>query len=297
MFSRLTATIAERARNLKSNTASGETWASVEETLKKKGPFAPDDRVQLVCQDGQVIEASRLALGTGSDGWMGSSNQTRKLGIKGLSEMLVHGLQEHGINFWDTADQYGSHPHVAAALKQVNREDVIVLTKTLATSADQMRRDLDRFRKELGTDYIDILLLHCMTHADWPRRMEEVMDVISEAYAEGTIRMRGVSCHSFQALKAAARCPWVELDLARINPAGKNMDAGPEAVLPVLRRMKAPGKSVMAMKVLGNGKLTNNIPACLTFALGLDCIDCMTIGCNSREELEGIVREMKNVAV
>ena len=293
MLSRITATIAERVRNQKGSTASKKIWSAVEENLARNGPFSPADKVLLNYRDGKSLELSRMALGTGSDGWMGSSNQTRTLGVDGLSDLLVYGHKEHGITCWDTADQYGSHAHVAKALKQVERQDVVVLTKTVATTADQMKRDLDRFRTELGTDYIDILLLHCMTHSDWPRRMEGVMDVISEACEEGIIRMRGVSCHSFTALKAAVAEPWVDLDLARINPCGKSMDATPDAVITVLENMKSAGKSIMAMKVFGNGRLVDDIPGYLGFALGLDFIDCMTIGCMNRKELDEIAAAMK----
>ena len=52
-----------------------------------------------------------MAMGTGTSGYGGSSNQTRQLGIKGVSDLLRAAFDE-GINFWETADQYGSHPHI-----------------------------------------------------------------------------------------------------------------------------------------------------------------------------------------
>ncbi len=113
------------------------------------------------------IKVSRLAMGTGTNGYNHHSNQTEQLGVRGLSDLL-HAANEQGINFWDSADQYGTHPHLKQALKGIPREKVVVLTKTHATSADEMRDDLDRFRKEIGTDYLDIVLLHMMTDSDWP---------------------------------------------------------------------------------------------------------------------------------
>lgn len=75
------------------------------------------------------------------------------------------------------------------ALKDgVPREKVTILTKTQASTEAEMRADLDRFRKELGTDYIDILLLHCMIDDDWPRRKQAAMAVISEAREKGIVR-------------------------------------------------------------------------------------------------------------
>jgi hypothetical protein len=126
------------------------------------------------------IKLTRLAQGTGTVGYNKSSNQTRKLGIQGLAELLRAGVDQ-GLNFWDCADSYGSHPHVREALKGVKREKVVIMTKTWATSESQMRSDLERFRQELGTDYIDILLLHCMQDTDWPQSKKAAMAVVSEA--------------------------------------------------------------------------------------------------------------------
>src|SRR5205085_12145006 len=95
----------------------------------------------------------------------------------------------------------------------------------------------------------------------------------------------GTSCHTLDALKVAARTPWVQVDLARINPAGVAMDADPQTVISVLRQMKAAGKGVMGMKIFGAGKLRDKIDECLQFALALDCVDCFTIGSESRSEL------------
>ena len=130
------------------------------------------------------VEVSRLAQGSGTDGSGGSSNQTRKLGLRGLAELFDAGY-DNGITLWDSADQYGTHPHVKEALKRVPREKVAILSKTHANTEKDMRDDLDRFRRELGTDYIDILLLHCMMDGDWPERKKGAMAVISEAREKG----------------------------------------------------------------------------------------------------------------
>src|ERR1700741_2079088 len=111
------------------------------------------------------IETSRLAMGTGTVGSGGHSHQTA-LGVKGLSDLLLNGY-DNGLRFFDSADSYGRHPHVAEALKHVQRDKVTVLTKSWARDAAGMRADLDRFRSELGTDYLDICLMHCVTEDDW----------------------------------------------------------------------------------------------------------------------------------
>ena len=170
-------------------------------------------------------------------------------------------------DFSTAADAYGSHPHVAEALKHRSRDKVTVLTKTWARDPAEARADLDRFRKELGTDYIDICLMHCLTEGDWTERYRGVMDVFSEAKEKGIIRAHGCSCHSIEALRAAAKSPWVEVDLVRINPIGSHMDADPDTVVSVLREMKAAGKGIVGMKILGQGDLRNRQDEALKYAL------------------------------
>jgi len=234
------------------------------------------------------IQVSRLAQGTGTHGFAGSSNQARQLGLSGLAELLRAGVDQ-GLSFWDLADAYGSHAHAREALKTVRRDQVVILTKTEARTEKEMRADLDRFRREIGTDHIDILLLHCMTEADWPRRREGAMAVLSEAKEKGVIRAHGVSCHSLGALQTAAATDWVDVDLARLNPTGAFMDAPPAAVLPVLQEMKRKGKGVIGMKILGQGDLRHRVDEALAYALAAPVLDAFTIGAESRRELEDLL--------
>src|SRR6266705_1221368 len=166
------------------------------------------------------IRTSRLAMGTGTVGSGHHSHQTA-LGIEGLSDLLRHGYDQ-GLRFFDVADSYGSHPHAAEALKHIPREKVTILTKSWARDAAGMRADIERFRKELSVAYIDILLMHCLSEDDWTTRFRPVMDVLEEARQKGIIRAHGCSCHSIGALRAAAKSPWVDVDLARINPIGSH---------------------------------------------------------------------------
>src|ERR1700726_3638360 len=249
--------------------------------------FAASDTVVL----GKTgITTSRLAMGTGTVGVGHHSHQTA-LGVKGLSDLLLNG-HDQGLRFFDAADSYGSHPHVAEALKHVQRDKVTVLTKSWARDPASMRADLDRFRRELGTDQIDICLMHCLTEGDWTERFKGVMDVLSEAKQKGIIRAHGCSCHSIEALRAAAKSPWVEIDLARINPIGAHMDAGPETVVSALREMKAAGKAVVGMKILGQGDLRGQQSEALRYALSLGVLDAFTIGAESRAEQEDLIRRV-----
>jgi aryl-alcohol dehydrogenase-like predicted oxidoreductase len=228
------------------------------------------------------VSVSRLAMGTGTYGVGGRSEQS-DLGVGGLADLL-HTAFDHGVNFWDTADAYGTHPHVKEALKRVPREKVVILTKTHASTAEEMKADLDRFRRELGTTYIDILLLHMMTEPDWPEKKQGAMEVLSRAREEGVVRAHGVSCHSLEALTAAARSNWVQVDLARINPVGVWMDADVPTVVTLLKKMHAAGKGVIGMKIFGAGQLRDQADRCLRYVLGLDCVDAFTIGQENQHE-------------
>jgi aryl-alcohol dehydrogenase-like predicted oxidoreductase len=249
--------------------------------------FAATDTVTL----GQTgIKTSRLAMGTGTVGSGHHSNQTA-LGIDGLSRLLQNGYDD-GLRFFDAADSYGSHPHVAEALKHVDRTKVTLLTKSWARSASEMNADLERFRRELGTDHLDIVLMHCVTEGDWTTRYRGAMDALSEAKQKGIIRAHGCSCHTIEALRAAAKSPWVEVDLARVNPIGSHMDAEPDVVVSVLREMRAAGKGVVGMKILGQGDLRNRQNEALTYALGLGVLDAFTIGAESINEQNDLMKRI-----
>jgi predicted aldo/keto reductase-like oxidoreductase len=237
------------------------------------------------------VKLSRLAMGTGTSGFGGSSNQTRQLGVKGMVDLVWFGY-DNGVTFWDSADQYGSHPHLKGALKHIPREKVAIMTKTHAKTYEEMRRDLDRYQKELGTDYIDIVLLHAMREVDWPTQRKGAMEYLSEMREKGVVKTHGVSCHSLPALKTAAKTPWVHVDLARINPIGVAMDADPATVKDVLREMKSKGKGIIGMKILGAGKMRNRVDEMLSHALAMDFVDTFTIGAESIQELGNLIRRI-----
>ena len=278
---------------VRSASAAGVVWLSsqsifkaiADQALPKK--FAATDTVTL---GSTGIKTSRLAMGTGTVGFDHHSHQTA-LGVKGLSDLLLNG-HDHGVRFFDAADSYGSHPHVAEALKHVKRDQVTVLTKSWARDAAGMRADLDRFRRELGTDYLDICLMHCVTEGDWTDRFRSAMDVLSEAKQKGIIRTHGCSCHSIEALRAAAKSSWVEIDLARINPIGSHMDADPATVVSVLKEMKSAGKAVIGMKILGQGDLSNRQDEAIKYALSLGILDAFTIGAESKQQQEDLIRRI-----
>ena len=173
----------------------------------------------------EKIRVSRMAMGTGTYGAGYSSNQLRNLGAEGLGDLLTHAY-ENGVFFWDSSDSYGTHVGIKSALtkNKVPRDKVTILTKTPAVSAAQLKLDLDRFLKELGTDYIDIILLHSRTEANWETTDKGVMDALSEAKQKKIVRSVGCSIHSLEALGSVAKSKWLEICMARLNPGGIRMD-------------------------------------------------------------------------
>jgi predicted aldo/keto reductase-like oxidoreductase len=244
------------------------------------------------------VKTSLLGMGTGSTGVRHSSNQV-KLGQDKFMKLVRHGY-DRGLTYIDTADQYGSHIFVREAIKGLPREKLFIQTKTRALTPDQAKADLDRFREELGTDYIDSLLMHCMTTADWPTTMRPVMDVLSDAKAKKWVRAVGVSCHGMAPLRAATQCDWVEVDLARINPLGGDkgrMDGTPQEVAACLKDMHQAGKGILGMKILAEGtfKTPDEQQNSLRFVLGLGCVDAFVIGFESTEQIDQLMGHIETV--
>ena len=202
------------------------------------------------------IKTSLLGMGTGSVGSRKASNQTR-LGQEKFTKLVRHAYDK-GITYFDAADMYGSHPFLRNALKELPREKLFLLTKTHAGNAEQVKADIERFCQELGVDYLDTVLMHCMTSKGWPKEKQAVMDGLSDAKSKGKVKAVGVSCHGMDPLRSAVDCDWVEIDLARINPVGGNaghMDGSPKDVAACLQSMHDKGKGILGMKILAEGAI------------------------------------------
>ncbi len=250
------------------------------------------------------ITASRLAQGTGFNGYRRSSDFTR-LGKANFEALLKHSLDQ-GISFVDMADLYGTHPYVKEVIKDIPRDKLVLLSKLWPRKEDWndasggAKAELDRFRKELGVDMIDVTLIHCMMEADWAKKYERVCDELSELKQKGAVRAVGVSCHHLGALKAAANNPWVDVIFARINYKGGNeysMDGSVEDVSAVLKEARRNGKAVVGMKIFGAGKLVKpeEKDASLKYVLGNELVDAITIGMLKTTEVDDTLDRISKV--
>ncbi len=231
------------------------------------------------------LQTSLVGMGTGVKAWNGESALTRK-GDEAFLRLVEYAYAK-GIRYFDLADMYGSHRFMNQLLtKTIDRDKVMLLTKTTAKEGPKAAEDVERFRTEIGTDRLDVVLLHCMTAADWNTTMRPCMDALDEAKAKGLLRAHGVSCHDIGALRTAVEEPWVDVILARINPFAVMMDGSPEEIAAILRTAHENGKGVLGMKIAGEGQCADRLLESLKFVIGLGCVDAMPIGFLAMAEVD-----------
>lgn len=259
------------------------TWASQAAPKVQSG-------TDLVKLGRSGLETTVVGIGTGTN----SGNQQRALGQAGLTRLVRHAL-ERGIRYIDTADSYRMHVLLQLALEGVPRDKYFIQTKSGAKHPEVAKADIERFRRELKTDYLDILLMHCMTKGSWPADMRPVMDVFQQAKEKGRVRAVGISCHGFDPLAGSADTDWPDIQLARINPFGHAMDGPPEKVAAVLKKVHEKGRGVIGMKIYGEtgfGSREKRLQS-LEYVLKLGCVDCFTIGFTSTQQLDETLELIK----
>ncbi|HEY5912554.1 MAG TPA: aldo/keto reductase [Verrucomicrobiae bacterium] len=277
--------------------ATGSLGSAAEATPATVDPF---EKVSL----GKTgLKFSRFCMGTGVSGGNRQSNQTR-MG-KEKFEALLKGGYDRGVRWFDLADLYGTHPFLTPALKGLPRDGYGIISKIWWAKGgipEKERPDADvvvqRFLREINTDYLDLVLLHCVTSARWPEELRKQMDILAKLKEKGVIRAHGVSCHSLPALEAAADEPWVDSVHARINPYQMVMDDKPENVAPVLKKIRAAGKGVVGMKIIGEGKLRNDRQKreeSARYVLGLGCVDILNVGFEKVEEIDDFAETVRGV--
>lgn len=242
---------------------------------------------------GKHLKVSRVGMGFGMKAYNRVSNLTRR--GREHTESLVRYAYDQGIRFYDSADLYGSHEYIARALSDKPRDSYVLASKVWLHPRglpEPERQDADvavkRFLKELNTDYLDLVQLHCMTKPNWPEEMRKQMDLLEGLKEKGLIRAHGVSCHSIPALEAAAAEPWVDVVHTRINPFGVKMDGPPAQVIPALKKIHDAGKGVIGMKIIGEGAFRDDPQKrseSVRFVLGLGCVDMVIVGFELAEEI------------
>ena len=260
-------------------------------TLARPGLLAAEPAVSSIKSGAEIvtlgksgIKTSVWGIGTGTFG----GREQRNMGKEAFSRLVRHAYSL-GVRYIDTADGYKTHDYVREAIAGLPRSELFIQTKTRAKDAQTARDDIERFRRELGVEQLDTVLMHCMTKGSWPVDMRPVMDVLAEAKQKGRVRAVGVSCHGWDPLVASADLDeWLDVHLVRINPQGKMMDAEPERVAAQIKKMAAKQRGVLGMKIYGEGafKTREERLASLKYVLGLGAVHAFTIGFSDTRQID-----------
>lgn len=250
---------------------------------------------------GKELKVTRLGIGTGMRGVFRQSDQT-KLGPEKFDRLLQYAYDQN-VRLVDMADLYGSHGHVARALRGKPRDSYTLVSKIWfrpGALPEAERPDADvcvrRFLRELNTDYIDLVQIHCTTSSKWPQEMRKQMDLLADLKRKGLIRAHGVSIHSLDAMEAAAGEPWVDVVHARVNIYQRRTDGPIEKIVPILKRIHAAGKGVIAMKLSGEGTFdAQQRETNLRYVMGLDCVSAMIVGFEKPEEIDQFKNNMTRI--
>jgi hypothetical protein len=244
---------------------------------------------------------SRIGIGTGSNG----GQVQRDLGQEAFTRLVRHAY-DRGVTYIDTADNYRTHEMVRRAVQGLPREELFILTK-MPWHSDSFRetplKELDRYRTELNTDYLDCLLIHCTTTSTWPEDLAKMIDAFGEAQQRGWIRLKGVSCHGLPALRRATHEDWIDVHLARVNPQGHHCDGATGewaeagdigAAMKEISAMHARGRGVIGMKIVGNGDFTSaeDREKAVRYALSCGVVDSMVIGFKNTSEIDEAVERV-----
>jgi len=253
-------------------------------------------KVSLVNLGNTKLKVSKLGFGTADFG-VPSLNISPEEGGRILRESY-----KLGVNFWDTSDDYGSHPHVASALKHVPRKEVVISTKTYAESRLEAEKSLKNSLKELDTDYVDIFLLH-FVKSDWIEGCREVLKELSDMKATGTVKAIGLSTHSVTVVREAALFEELDVimticcnaDQAMINKFRSIFtleDGSIEEMFYAIRLAHSSGKGICAIKVLGGSSppLVENYQSSIKAIAKLDFVDTVVIGMRSLDEVKNNVK-------
>jgi predicted aldo/keto reductase-like oxidoreductase len=249
------------------------------------------------------IKIPRLGMGTGSI----NGQVQRDLKQEGFNKLVAYAY-ERGVRYIDTADNYKTHELIREAIKanKIPRDQIFIQTKLPIreeTLKDPMAT-MDRYRKELGTDYFDSLLIHCATKDTWVEDMKFLMDAFDQAQAKGWVKAKGCSCHGLRALRAATKNDWVEVQLARINPQGHHVDQdlpnvhAPQGkydeAMKEIKAMHAGGRGIIAMKLCGNGDFTKpeDREKAIQHAVKCGFVDAMVIGFKNNAEIDEAIERL-----
>ena len=194
------------------------------------------------------IETSYVGLGT-SAAYEGALCPA-KLRVEDYPELLRFGY-EQGVTFWDTSLTYETHIAIKEALRDIPRHNVVICSKSVEVSNDSMRKSVETALREMGTDYIDIFMLHAVRNRFdiWHRR--GALESLMELKEKGCIRAIGIASHGLGALEKCRELNEVDIILGRINYSGHLMDCRQDDIKSILAGMPVVKKILRKMVPTG----------------------------------------------
>jgi len=269
-------------------------------TVAQKERFSAWDEIAL---GSTGIKTSRLGFGTGVSSNNRSCGLVRRNGREGAVKLL-RAAYEKGVRFFDSADSYGTHAILREALAPFPRASYTICSKYWfmrggipAEDHKPVEESVERFLRELGTDYIDILQIHCVSKPDWAATLAPQMEALERCKKAGKIRSHGCSFHGSGALMAAPGVDWLDVAHVQVNPFGRNMGLHPAKTLECVRKLKASGKGIVGMKILGVGSLAKEgkMDESIAWTLKNGAADVLNIGFLTEWEIDDMARRIASV--
>ncbi|OPJ57285.1 aldo/keto reductase [Alkalithermobacter paradoxus] len=193
---------------------------------------------------------------------------------------------DKGINFIDTAQLYGTYPHIKEALKACKRENIIIITKSYAYSKETAKESLEEALREMNTDYVDGFLLHEQESEHTIRGHYEALEYFVKMKEKGYIRSVGISTHNIAGVKAATKINEIDVIHPIVNKSGIGIhDGSIDDMIDAIKEAKNKNIGIYAMKPLGGGNLIHSYDEAMDFVLSLDVLDSIAIGMQSKEEV------------
>jgi len=206
---------------------------------------------------------------------------------------LLQAAYDLGVNFWDTADGYGTHPHVGEGLKGLDRASVVINSKTPAKDRDAAVADVERFLGEIGTEYIDTIMLHGVETVEEFALRQGALEGLLQCKARGLVRHVGLSTHisTGAIMDEIASNPALEVVLTLYNRDGLMLKSGTiEEHAAAIRRVYEAGKGVCLMKVLAQGELVDQPESAISAAFKFLYAHAATIGFRDIHQVQFALR-------
>ena len=206
--------------------------------------------------------------------------------MRGSFENAAQCLQtaiDLGINYIDTATDYGdSEEKIGQALKKLDRNKLVIATKSPPKDVQHLEKCIDQSLKRLQIDEIDLYQFHCINNEEVLKRAIDLLPVLEKAKAKGKIRHIGATVHGVEFINKVLEMDVFETIMIALNFI---VTEAADVALPNARKKDI---GVIAMKPMAGGHIDN---ANLAFKYFLDFDDIVPlVGIEKPEEIKQIVK-------